>query len=437
MKKCAFCGESFEPASNRQKYCKRQHYRVCPICGERYIEDNVENLKRPPVACSYKCRVAKTQATSLQKYGIKTPGNTKDAREKSKRTMQQKYGVDYAMQSKMVQDKSKKILLERYGVDNASKCDSIKHKRAETCKRVYGDVLPFNLPESYEKQHNTIMAKYGVKYATLIHNDITFTHISNINKSFGDKLSNHGIEYEFEHVIDTKSYDIRLKDSDILIEINPSYTHSIVPNHYGHRKYPSYHQNKCKLAINNGFRCINIFDWDDANKIISKLQTNDILLSDDLEVKYIDDESAKKFVLENGISKPHIGRTNLGLIKDDTIYQIIGLNTPKHNKKYEIEITYGCTRLGYRIEGGFDKLSTFVSIVYAPQSVVCYIDCGKYIEKFPEEMGMRLSRYTQPIKWWSKKKEHIASTNAKEELMLSDGWLPVYDCGKMVFEWRA
>ena len=58
---CAFCGKEFIPRSNNQRYCKGPHYRICPICGKEYLEDNVENLKRPPVACSYECRVKRTR----------------------------------------------------------------------------------------------------------------------------------------------------------------------------------------------------------------------------------------------------------------------------------------------------------------------------------------------------------------------------------------
>lgn len=83
---CDFCGLPFIPASNRQRYCKRIHKRICPICNKEYVEDNVENLKRPPIACSYECRVQKTKATSLIRYGCEAPGNSLQARRKAEET---------------------------------------------------------------------------------------------------------------------------------------------------------------------------------------------------------------------------------------------------------------------------------------------------------------------------------------------------------------
>ena len=40
---CKECGKPFEPDNPHQKYCKRDHYRPCPICGNdvkiKYLSD--------------------------------------------------------------------------------------------------------------------------------------------------------------------------------------------------------------------------------------------------------------------------------------------------------------------------------------------------------------------------------------------------------------
>lgn len=113
---CEFCGLPFVPNSNQQRYCKRPHYMKCPVCGKDYLVTNNENLKRPPVACSYACRAKKTRETSLLKYGTAAPGNNPEAREKAKATMQERFGVDYAMQSPELKQKSYDSMMERYGV---------------------------------------------------------------------------------------------------------------------------------------------------------------------------------------------------------------------------------------------------------------------------------------------------------------------------------
>lgn len=51
MKTCVECGELYQPTNHRQKYCKNDHYRECPICGEDYLWTG-ENK-----ACSISCGV--------------------------------------------------------------------------------------------------------------------------------------------------------------------------------------------------------------------------------------------------------------------------------------------------------------------------------------------------------------------------------------------
>ena len=48
---CPICGDTFIPASSKQKYCKKEIKKICPICGDEY-----EALCRPdkenPITCS-------------------------------------------------------------------------------------------------------------------------------------------------------------------------------------------------------------------------------------------------------------------------------------------------------------------------------------------------------------------------------------------------
>lgn len=131
-KSCEFCGQLFVPKSNVQKYCKGPHYMICPICNKSYLVTNNENLKRPPVACSYACRAAETRTTSLERYGIAAPGNNPKARAKAKQTMQEKYKVDYTLQSNELRIKASLTIKDRYGVDNIQKLVDITQQTQRT-----------------------------------------------------------------------------------------------------------------------------------------------------------------------------------------------------------------------------------------------------------------------------------------------------------------
>ena len=93
IKKCVECGREFVARSNSQKYCDDPHIRICPVCGKEYVESKHINLSKRPHACSYKCRAILRERTSVMRYGVTAPGNTKTARAKCKTTFLLKYGV--------------------------------------------------------------------------------------------------------------------------------------------------------------------------------------------------------------------------------------------------------------------------------------------------------------------------------------------------------
>lgn len=144
---CAFCGREFVPSGPRQQYCKGPHIRQCPVCGKDYIENNSENLKKSPVACSYECRKVLRERTSMKRYGIKTPGNNPEARKKARKTLQDHLGVDYAMQSPEVVAKSKNTIFQKYHVDNVGKSTEVINKRTRTA---YSNQLLKSLPVDYD-----------------------------------------------------------------------------------------------------------------------------------------------------------------------------------------------------------------------------------------------------------------------------------------------
>ena len=49
IKICKECGKEFEATDGRQKYCDRQHYRPCPVCGR---DVPIMHLSNPTPKCS-------------------------------------------------------------------------------------------------------------------------------------------------------------------------------------------------------------------------------------------------------------------------------------------------------------------------------------------------------------------------------------------------
>lgn len=443
---CKFCEKEFVPRSNRQCYCKGPHYRKCPVCGKEYLEDNVDNLKKPPVACSYECRTKLRTKTSLERYGIKAPGNNPEARKKASQTMIKHLGVPYAMQSKEVQQKSKSTLHEKYGVDNAGKSKEVIEKRKKTNKERYGDVLPFNRPESYAKQHKTMMERYGFPYFVItpeFSESSKHNRISKINLQFSELLKQHNIMHELELRIDYdrgfKIYDFYLPESNTLIEINPTFTHTYAPTYLNPKGYDKYyHRDKTNVARQKGYRCVNIWDWDDYQSLIDIVSTPIVkIYARQCRLFKLHSEVGKKFIQKYDINSECKGQMlYLGLVYQGDLVQVMSFRKAK--TKYDIELSHLCTKARYQVVGGASKLFDFATNGFDLYNIVAYNDLSKFTGDVFEKIGMKLDHVNPPQLMWSKDKKYFADSTLwiyrkKKEDMINESYLPIYNCGSSVY----
>lgn len=421
IKICKFCGKEFKPKSNRQQYCKGPHIRQCPVCGKDYVEDNVENLKRPPVACSYECRKIKREQTSLEKYGRKDPGNTKEARTKARNTCLEKYGSEYPLQNKEIQKKGQKSLLSKYGVDNIQKLNRVDRNNLNSLLDI----------------DNTLKSKD-----------------SESNNTFISKLNNLSIQYQVEFVIEDRSYDICILDQNVLIEIDPTYTHNSFGNHWdenGLDKY--YHRDKTELAEEHGYRCIHVFDWDDIDKIVESLQPKTTLYARKCKIFKIKNEVCDEFLKNYHFQGTCRGQLLcLGLVYCDELVEVMTFGKPRYSKKHDVELLRLCTKPEYRVVGGASKLFKFATDYYGLHNIISYCDRSKFSGQVYEQLGMSLIRKTPPQEVWCDGKNKITANLLRQrgfdqlfhtnygkgtnnnQLMLEHGWLPIYDCGQLVYE---
>lgn len=449
-KACAFCGKEFIPNSNNQRYCKGPHYRKCPVCGKEYLEDNVENLKRPPVACSYECRVKRTQITSMKKYGVTAPGNNPEARKKASETMMKNLGVPYAMMSKEVQEKAKITNNERYGCDNAGSSSEVIMKRMETNRQRYGDTLPFNRPECYEKQQRTMLKRWGYK-SFLATPQFTESHNngrdSKLNQNFSDRLSKHHIEHIKEYRMNIPKgtfyiYDFYIPEIKTLIELNPTYTHSSIKTSKSDGYPPDYHYKKTAFAMKNGYRCINVWDWDDWYKIIDMLKKPTIQISaHDCEIYKLHPSIGKRFIENYDIYGNSRGQVLfLGLVLKGELVQVMSFKKASSRSKYDVQIASMCTKKDYQVYGGFVKLLRFATEYYELYNIVAYNDLSKFSGEVFEHMNMKLDHINPPqLIWYNETTgKHIADSirylyHKTKEDMINESYLPIYTCGSSVY----
>ena len=94
------------------------------------------------------------ESKSLEKFGTKTPAESKLIKDKIIQTNKDRYGGNSPMSSEKIQEKSKETLIENWGVDNPAKSSEILDRRIDSFKKS-------NYKESYRK---TSIEKYGVEH---------------------------------------------------------------------------------------------------------------------------------------------------------------------------------------------------------------------------------------------------------------------------------
>ena len=137
------------------------------------------------------------------------------------------------------------------------------------------------------KTRKTCQERYGVDYPCLTEKALENNAgniISETNLRFAKLLEENNIRFKQEHQLQNYSYDFCLLDKNILIEINPTYTHNIIGNHFGKPKDKFYHYFKTKTALNNNYICICVWDWDNWKDIIDLIKQNELKI-EETEIK--------------------------------------------------------------------------------------------------------------------------------------------------------
>ena len=424
----------------------------------------------------------KQQNTMIEKYGYKSPMDKPNFQEKSKQTKLEKYGDIYYSNeekrgqtnlekygsispfgNKKIQEKAKKTVQEKYNVDYYMQSKDFKIKAQKTCIKRYGSRNPAISEEIKEKIVQTNLEKYGIPYYCLSNDCINKTvTISKVNRKISQLLRENKIDNELEFHIDTSNYDIHILNTNILLEINPTPYHNITWHPFNKIKSEDYHYNKTKLAKENGYRCIHIWDWDNLDKIINILKPKKILYARKLKVKEIAKQEANEFLDKYHLQERCFGnKVNLALVnKDNIIIELMTFGKPRYNKNYEWELLRLCTKSEYKVVGGTEKLFKYFVIKYKPESILSYCDNSKFNGDVYERLGMERYEDPSPNKHWYNIKEKIHITDnllrqrgfdqllgkqygifgkgtSNEELMLQHGFVEIYDCGQDRFIWKS
>lgn len=472
---CQACGLPFQTTSTQKLFCNRGHALPCPVCGQ-YVFKWDNDFTRKPICCSTECTVTlrksnlpirkcpvcgemfrapsgvtlmcdkehhiscsicgKDMILTRRMWQDKIDTCSKEClKEKTRRFYQEKYGVDHPMQSSIVQAHHRAAMKAKYGVEHALQDPAILENAFQTNLERFGTKFACNREECKSKSE---FAK------------------SKVNDRFAEMLSNLGLTIERELMLDSRLFDISIVNQHILLEIDPTYTHNSLANHWNEPVDPNYQRMKSDIAIQNGYRCIHVFDWDSTEKVLDLIRPKQRVGARNCAIKEVDTAECNQFLNAYHLQGSLYKQTyRIGLYYNDELVQIMTFGEPRYDKKFSAELLRLCTKRGIAISGGASKLFKH-AIQENPQwrTIVSYCDLAKFDGEVYVKLGMHLKRTTPPQAVWSKGTDKITSmllrqrgydqlfgTNygkgtSNEELMIQNGWLPVYDCGQAVYEWR-
>lgn len=402
----------------------------------------------------------KLRATNLEKYGDEVASRNPEIIAKVRDTTLARYG-GYTLQIPYLLDKVHATNLEKYDTIYPSQNPEIKQKVRETNKERFGYSYTFESEEMKEKSRRTCLEKYGVPYNCMRPEAKGHNAISKINLYWAGVIRERlGVEIEFEKALENRSFDLWVKDTNLLLEIDPTITHNSFMSVYDANSNgldPMYHRNKSAIASKYGYRCIHVFDWDDQDKILELIDPRKtIVYARQGNIKVLDLKTCNEFLNKYHLQSSVRGQVVCyGLYLNEDLIQVMTFGKPRYNSKFEWELLRLCSKSSVQVVGGANRLFQYFIGDRHPSSIVSYCDVSKFSGAVYKGLGMTLKEVTSPAKIWSKDNLRVTDNllrqrgydqlfganygkgTSNEQLMIDHGWLPVYDCGQAVYEWFA
>ena len=200
-----------------------------------------------------------------------------------------------------------------------------------------------------------------------------------------------------------KEIDIYLDEFKLGFEYNGNYWHS------NEVKSNNYHQEKSVLLKDKGIHLVHIWEWEWFSKedIIKSLIKTKICIFEKIIyarkciIQEIDTNLYRDFCTKNHLQGNCGAKVKIGLFYKEELIQVMSFGSPRFTDKYEWEILRECSKLGYCIIGGKERLWKYFIKKYSPNNCISYCDFGKFTGNSYLKIGFKLLRLNAPgFVWW-------------------------------------
>jgi len=377
-----------------------------------------------------------------------------EIREKITATNRANFGVDFPFQSSEIQEKVKKTFIKKYGVDRIAKCPEIQEKIRKSILKRFG-IHHLSLPEMRERIKQTSLERYGFvcslqneqvqekSYETRIKNDSFKTSaLEKEIRDFVDSIVSCEVTRNIRTIIAPYEIDILIPDKKIAIEVNGLYWHSEA---WVDKTYHAMKYTRCKDA---GYRLVTIFEhewYERKTAVMGRLRavlggSTISIGARETEFSVATKEEATAFLNEFHVQGSTRFEKAFKLTFGTEILALMTFGRHHRQTSKELVLSRFCVRDNHNVKGAASKLLKNADI---REPLVSYSDNRWSDGDLYQQLKFQLDGQMPPDYFYisnagvfskqSLKKTKIEreSGRSEHELRLAQGYLRVYDCGKL------
>ena len=288
---------------------------------------------------------------------------------------------------------------------------------------------------------STTLGQYIIKYNLRDYISYSYTGLENEVKNFINIYNLNVINN-----LNIKSRDNKQKEIDIYIqnfnlgiEVNGNYWHSEL------YKQQNYHQEKSLLAKEKGINLIHIFEyeWLEKQDILKSLIKSKLGIfekkigASKCKIKELSYKEYAQFCNQNHLQGECGAKVKLGLFYKEELVQIMSFGVPRFTDKYEWEIIRECSKLGYIILGGKEKLWSYFIKNNNPLNCISYCDFSKFNGNSYLKLGFKKMGLNKPgFVWWDNRNNIIYLRSPHKHKEMKEKYIRIFDAGQLVFIWN-
>jgi hypothetical protein len=369
----------------------------------------------------------KVKKTNLERHGYENVACSEITKEKVRQTNNANYGSDYPMQNETFRANVEQHNIDKYGVKTTLLVPEFIEKSNHTNLNRYGVINPIQNERVKEKAAATNSTKlYGVPDIMVWRDDFV-----NVMRDQGitaalQKYPTIGIQTAMRYFVPDdlkKNGSVTQNDvhkqlennTDIIFESN---VRSIVPNNnrleidlinrehkisiefnglYWHRDAHQKDIDKANAMRDMGYQHIILDEtdiWTDRIPFISEMinPIKKTIYARKCHVSTISSSEAKTFLTQYHLQGFTGGPIRYGLFYNEELVQVMTFGNPRYDKSYDYELIRLCSKFGFSIVGGANKLfKRFINDHNNP-SIISYCDFKYFSGDVYERLGFDFVR---------------------------------------------